>query len=154
HVAARRPLLLRRRNLHSLGKPDPRERQRGESDHPSGESTQHRGSLLDFPSFLKEWKCTESRFSGRDEIYEPEASATVDCGFSAGVDVISYPIYHVENACWKESGMAKVRTDGEPEPKPLVFLHGEIKTPPFSDEARREAGFLLRMLQRGEPVGM
>jgi phage-related protein len=34
--------------------------------------------------------------------------------------------------------------------KPLAWLHGEIKTPPFSAEARYEAGFLLRRLQRGE----
>ena|SRR5436190_21914397 len=34
--------------------------------------------------------------------------------------------------------------------KPLVWLHGEIKTPPFSKEARVEAGVLLRRLQRGE----
>ena len=34
--------------------------------------------------------------------------------------------------------------------KPLVWLHGEIKTPPFSQPARLEAGFLLRKLQRGE----
>jgi phage-related protein len=34
--------------------------------------------------------------------------------------------------------------------KPLVWLHGEIKTPPFSRDARIEAGFLLRRLQRGE----
>ncbi len=31
--------------------------------------------------------------------------------------------------------------------KPLVWLHGEIKTPPFSREARIEAGVLLRRLQ-------
>jgi len=34
--------------------------------------------------------------------------------------------------------------------KPLVWLHGEIKTPPFSQEARLEAGFFLRKLQQGE----
>lgn len=34
--------------------------------------------------------------------------------------------------------------------KPLVWLHGEVKTPPWSAEARREAGFLLRRLQLGE----
>ena len=28
--------------------------------------------------------------------------------------------------------------------KELVWLHGEVKTPPFSAEARRIAGFLLR----------
>ncbi len=34
--------------------------------------------------------------------------------------------------------------------KPLVWLHGEIKTPPFSKEARIEAGTLLRRLQERE----
>jgi len=38
--------------------------------------------------------------------------------------------------------------------KPLVWLHGEIKTPPFSAEARIEAGVLLRRLQRGERIGL
>ncbi|TAK67570.1 MAG: type II toxin-antitoxin system RelE/ParE family toxin [Bacteroidetes bacterium] len=33
--------------------------------------------------------------------------------------------------------------------KPLVWLHGEIKTPPFSTKARIEAGCLLRQLQIG-----
>jgi hypothetical protein len=31
-----------------------------------------------------------------------------------------------------------------------VWLHGEIETPPFSQEARVEAGTLLRRLQEGE----
>jgi len=34
--------------------------------------------------------------------------------------------------------------------KPLVWLHSEVKTPPFSREGRLEAGYLLRMLQKGE----
>lgn len=34
--------------------------------------------------------------------------------------------------------------------KYLVWLHGEVKTPPFSVEARIKAGFLLRRLQKGE----
>ena len=38
--------------------------------------------------------------------------------------------------------------------KPLVWLRGEVKTPPFGPDARVEAGFLLRRLQRGEPLGM
>ena len=38
--------------------------------------------------------------------------------------------------------------------KPLMWLHGEIKTPPFSAEARLEAGFLLRQLQAGEKLGL
>jgi phage-related protein len=38
--------------------------------------------------------------------------------------------------------------------KPLAWLHGEIKTPPLSSEARIEAGLLLRRLQRGERLGM
>jgi phage-related protein len=35
-----------------------------------------------------------------------------------------------------------------------VWLHGEVKTPPFSRAARIEAGFLLRRLQDGEMIGM
>ena len=38
--------------------------------------------------------------------------------------------------------------------RPLVWLRGEVTTPPFSLNARREAGFLLRMLQRGEKLSM
>ncbi|MDP2320989.1 MAG: type II toxin-antitoxin system RelE/ParE family toxin [Acidobacteriota bacterium] len=38
--------------------------------------------------------------------------------------------------------------------KPLVWLKGQVKTPPFSEGARIEAGFLLRRLQRGESPGM
>jgi len=40
------------------------------------------------------------------------------------------------------------------EDKPLVWLHGEVKTPPFSLEARIEAGTLLRRLQGGERIGL
>jgi len=40
------------------------------------------------------------------------------------------------------------------EDKPLVWLQGEIKTPPFSVEARIEAGTLLRRLQSGESIGL
>jgi phage-related protein len=36
----------------------------------------------------------------------------------------------------------------------LVWLHGEVKSPPFSANARLEAGQLLRRLQRGELLGM
>ncbi len=38
--------------------------------------------------------------------------------------------------------------------KPLAWLHGEIKTPPFSLAARLEAGELLRRLQDGESLPM
>jgi phage-related protein len=38
--------------------------------------------------------------------------------------------------------------------RPLVWLHGEVKTPPFSVEARIEAGLLLRKLQQGENISM
>ena len=40
------------------------------------------------------------------------------------------------------------------EDKPLVWLAGEIKSPPFSPSARVEAGTLLRRLQRGESLGL
>ncbi len=38
--------------------------------------------------------------------------------------------------------------------KPLVWLEGEIKTPPFSKDARIAAGVLLRRLQRGDTIAM
>ncbi len=38
--------------------------------------------------------------------------------------------------------------------KSLVWLHGEVKSPPFSAQARVEAGYLLRLLQEGEPLSM
>ena len=38
--------------------------------------------------------------------------------------------------------------------KPLVWLRGEVKTPPLNAEARLEAGILLRRLQRGESLTM
>jgi phage-related protein len=38
--------------------------------------------------------------------------------------------------------------------KDIFILRGEVKTPPLSKEARREVGFLLRMLQEGESLGM
>jgi phage-related protein len=38
--------------------------------------------------------------------------------------------------------------------KRLVWLHGEVKTPPFTAEGRQEAGILLRLLQEGEKLGM
>ena len=38
--------------------------------------------------------------------------------------------------------------------KPLVWLKGQVKSPPFTPEARIEAGVLLRRLQRGENLPM
>jgi phage-related protein len=38
--------------------------------------------------------------------------------------------------------------------KPIVWLHGEVKTPPFSRAARIEAGFLLRHLQNGDLLSL
>lgn len=35
-----------------------------------------------------------------------------------------------------------------------MWLHGAVKTPPFSHAARVEAGFLLRRLQNGETIDM
>jgi len=42
---------------------------------------------------------------------------------------------------------------GKPE-KPLVWMHGEVKTPPFSTKARLEAGFFLRLLQKEEMLSL
>lgn len=38
--------------------------------------------------------------------------------------------------------------------KPLVWLHGEVKTPPLSPQARIEAGVLLRRLQQGHLLSL
>jgi phage-related protein len=38
--------------------------------------------------------------------------------------------------------------------KETVWLSGEVKTPPFSQSARIEVGFLLRQLQEGELLSM
>ena len=41
-----------------------------------------------------------------------------------------------------------------PRDRPLVWLRGEIKTPPFSQAARVEAGYLLRLLQEGQALAL
>ena len=53
--------------------------------------------------------------------------------------------------------MAKAKDDeprDEHRRKPVGWLHGEIKTPPFTEEGRKEAGDLLRLLQEGVKLGM
>ena len=37
--------------------------------------------------------------------------------------------------------------------KELLWRHGEVKSPPFSDQGRKDAGDLLRDLQTGINVG-
>jgi len=41
-----------------------------------------------------------------------------------------------------------------PQDKPLVWMHGEIATPPFSENARIEAGYLLRQVQKGVKLSL
>jgi phage-related protein len=38
--------------------------------------------------------------------------------------------------------------------KPLVWLHGEVASPPLSSTARLKIGVLLRRLQGGESLGL
>lgn len=40
------------------------------------------------------------------------------------------------------------------EEKPLIWLHGELKTPTLSSAAGIEAGYLLRKLQMGELLSL
>ena len=42
----------------------------------------------------------------------------------------------------------------QPTRNPIVWLHGEVKSPPFTLAGRQEAGLLLRLLQEGERLGM
>ena len=41
-----------------------------------------------------------------------------------------------------------------PKDKPLVWLYGEVGTPPFTRAARIEAGYLLRRLQKGDSLSL
>ena len=38
--------------------------------------------------------------------------------------------------------------------KPLVWIQGKVKSPPFSTDARIKVGFLLRRLQKGDTIEM
>ncbi len=38
--------------------------------------------------------------------------------------------------------------------KPVVWLEGQVRSPPFSKKARVETGFLLRRLQEGESLSL
>jgi phage-related protein len=49
---------------------------------------------------------------------------------------------------------ANAGVKGKPFRKPLVWLQGEVKSPPFTAEGRQEAGMLLRFLQEGQRLGM
>jgi phage-related protein len=53
--------------------------------------------------------------------------------------------------CRESFFMSKLTSKGQ---KPLVWLHGEIRTPPFSRSARLEAGYALGRLQGGETLTM
>ena len=39
-------------------------------------------------------------------------------------------------------------------PRPVIWYGSEVKSPPFSQSARLEAGFLIRMLQMGHALSM
>jgi phage-related protein len=53
---------------------------------------------------------------------------------------------------YARSGITLIAVNGEE--RPIVWLRTEMKTPPFSREARIEAGTLLRRLQRGEMISL
>ena len=50
--------------------------------------------------------------------------------------------------------MSKLTYTNAVRDKPLVWLHGEVKTPPFSHSARIETGLRLRQLQGGQRLAM
>ena len=51
-------------------------------------------------------------------------------------------------------GIKRLSKHDETFEKLLIWLHGEVKTPPFTSVGRQEAGMLLRLLQEGEQLGM
>lgn len=56
--------------------------------------------------------------------------------------------------CYAQTGIMDFIVVVRGSDKELVVLHGDIKTPPLSAEARVEVGFLLRRLQRGESLSL
>jgi phage-related protein len=52
------------------------------------------------------------------------------------------------------SELIYLRSGSGAAPKPLVWLHGAVRSPPLSQAARVEIGFLLRHIQRGGSLGM
>jgi hypothetical protein len=50
--------------------------------------------------------------------------------------------------------MTEPQEPSKPERKPLVWLSGEVKTPPFTAKGRMDAGELLRSLQEGQALSM
>jgi len=63
--------------------------------------------------------------------------------------MITVEIYFLDNMSYLTYLYTMIIQD-----KPLIWLHGEIKTPPFSSAARIETGFLFRLLQMGEKLKM
>jgi phage-related protein len=61
-------------------------------------------------------------------------------GSGGEMDMMSEPTYSFEGGTHRD--------------KPLRWLHGQVRTPPFGAVARVQAGFLLRRLQMGERLGM
>ena len=55
---------------------------------------------------------------------------------------------------YNKFGIIRAVNNIEEKSKPLVVLHGDIKTPPLSAAARVEAGICLRKLQRGMSLSM
>jgi phage-related protein len=48
-----------------------------------------------------------------------------------------------------------IHSDFDAQPrKPVIWLHGRIHSPPFSEAARKEAGVLIGRLQSGRQVSM
>lgn len=90
---------------------------------------------------------------------KPKSSPTGAGGASGGtiaelrLDSISYSIYTLLEGplCMAKSSHGQ---GGERVTKPVVWLHGEVKSPPFTKADKLEAGMLLRLLQEGEVLGM
>lgn len=54
-----------------------------------------------------------------------------------------------------EKASEQPKKPDKPKPdKPIVWLDGPPQSPPLSEEAQDEAGYLLRKLQKGESIGM
>ena len=109
------------------------------------------------PTLSVSWATDKRAATGRGELSGPPAKRAVEQARSGGRDELSGRAMDI-SASSGGPPCGYVRSDiccsVSPKDKPLVWLSGEVKTPPFSSEARVEAGFLLRQLQAGAVLAM
>ena len=81
-------------------------------------------------------------------------AGTFPTSFPACSHFTNFAIAALSTACRFISYLTYSKICVSPKDKPLAWLREEIRSPPLSRSARLQMGFLLRLLQRGEVLGM